>query len=298
MHTTPIRPSVTLKTDCPLRDPFILSHNGAHYLYATGWTVSRLLPGGELSAPVPCVEYPADFDSCDWAPEVYHYGGRFYMFTTYRSTETGHRGCAVFVADTPEGPFRLHSDGHFTPHDRDAIDATLYIDEAGDPWAVYVEEWTTTPDNIGRMDTARLSADLTHLITEPIELFRADDPAWSRAQVTDGCFLHRTAAGSLLMLWSNWDDEGYCVAIARSTSGRLTGPWIQEETRLFSKSITGEYDGGHGMILRTDDGLWLSIHSPNSERDGRIETPVLVPIREENDTLVWDTDPRRAFPGM
>jgi len=34
--------------------------------------------------------------------------------------------------------------------------------------------------------------------------------------------------------------------------------------------------------------MWLSLHSPNNVSYGRVETPVFIPIREENNMIVWD----------
>ncbi len=274
----------------PLRDPFVLLHDGTYYVYGTGWVVTKLEGnelGGKLLEYKKCVEVPEDFADCAWAPEVHEYKGRFYMFTTYKSKTTEYRGCAIFVSDSPEGIFKLHSNGHVTPHDSDSIDATLYIDEVGQPWIVYVREWTATPDKIGRMACAKLSDDLTHMISEPVELFRADAPSWSGGAITDGCFMYRASTGALLMIWSNWDKVGYCVGVARSDSGKVTGPWVQEDELLYSKSYTGVYDGGHGMIFKDKEGkLWMSMHSPNNASAGRVETPIFLAIKEENGRLV------------
>ena len=99
----------------------------------------------------------------------------------------------------------------------------------------------------------------------------------------------RCEDGQLLMLWSNWDGAGYCVGIARSADGRVDGTWTQDKELLYSKNMTGEYDGGHGMIFTDTDGqMYLSIHSPNNSSAGRKETPVFIPVREQNGTLVWD----------
>jgi len=278
-----------------LRDPCIVYDGGAYYAYGTGWNcyVNRtgsLETGWE--GPIGVVSMPAGHESeggCHWAPEVHRYKGAFYMFTTYLSNKTGHRGSTILKADNPLGPFTEITDGQITPKDWDAIDSTLYVDEAGQPWMIFVHEWTSTDDNVGRMAAAKLSDDLTHLVTEPVELFRADDPSWTDNRVTDGCWMYRTKAGSLLMIWSNFEKAGYCVGIARSESGRVEGPWIQEDELLYSKSMGMTYDGGHGMIFTHTDGqMYLSIHSPNSGAAGRPEKPVFVPITEKNDTLVWD----------
>ena len=138
------------------------------------------------------------------------------------------------------------------------------------------------------MAAAKLSDDLTHFISEPVELFRADDPFWSKAQVTDGCWMYRTEDGQLLMIWSNSDKDGYCVGIARSKNGKIDGEWTHDSDLLYSKGLQGKYDGGHGMIFYDRDGqMYLSIHSPNKIIGDRKETPVFLPIREQNGTLVW-----------
>lgn len=275
-----------------LRDPFIVVENGVYYAHGTGWhcykNTSGSLAGAweDLGQVVPD---PVDDGGQHWAPEVHGYGGAYYMITTYCSSKNHHRGCVILKSDRPEGPFAYHSDGHVTPEDWDCIDGTLYIDPEGKPWMVFVHEWTCQPDHVGTFAAARLSDDLTRLISEPIELFRADAPAWARAGVTDGCFMYTTADGELLMLWSNFTDDGYCVGIARSDNGRLDGHWSHDEDLLFSKAISGEYDGGHGMLFTDTDGqMYLSVHSPQTlEGADRLESPVFVPVKEENGTLVW-----------
>ena len=273
-----------------VRDPFVLLHDGVYYMYTTWWQlyISDRLDGG-WSGPYTCVTPPEDCAGDLWAPEVYAYGGAFYLFTTYRSAVTGSRGCAVFRAERPDGPFTQVSEGHVTPHGVDAIDGTLVVDEEGQPWMVWCGEHTGTSDHVGRMLCAPMSRDLTRLTAAPTELFRADDAPWAADRVTDGCFLYRCADGTLLMLWSNLDKDGYCVGVAVSESGKVTGPWRQENDRLYTRSLTGRYDGGHGMIFRDKAGaLWMAIHSPNSASAGRQEMPVFIPLIEEGGRLRWD----------
>ncbi len=275
-----------------LRDPCILYENGVYYAYGTGW-VAYMNRSGSLDSmwfPLGRVaEIPEEADTNYWAPEVYKYNGAYYMFTTYHSTKTGHRGCTVMKADSPIGPFKEISDGQITPHDWDSIDGTFYVDPDGQPWMIFVHEWTSTDDGIGRMAAAKLSDDLTHFITEPVELFRADDAPWCRSQVTDGCWMYLCEDGQLLMLWSSSDKGGYCVGIARSESGSVEGPWTHDTDLLYSRTMTNTYDGGHGMLFHDKDGqMYLSIHSPNAPVGDRGCVPVFVPVREENGTLVWD----------
>ena len=281
-----------VSTISQLRDPCILVDNGVYYAYGTGWVCYRNASGdlaGNWESLGVVVDVPEDAVDNHWAPEVHKYNGKYYMFTTYKSAKTGHRGCTVLRADTPVGPFVEISDGHVTPADWDSIDGTLYIDEEGQPWMVFVHEWTSTDDGIGRMAAAKMSDDLTRLISEPIELFRADDPSWTDRQVTDGCWMYKCETGELLMIWSNFSNEGYCVGIARSDNGKIDGNWSQDDQLLYSKSMTGEYDGGHGMIFTaTDEKSYLSVHSPNNLEGGLSEEVVFLPIKEENGKIVCE----------
>ena len=194
-------------------------------------------------------------------------------------------------APSPEGPFVEISDGHITPKGWDAIDGTLYVDGDGNPWMIFVHEWTSTEDKIGRMAAARLSDDLTHFISEPIELFRANDPSWTSGGTTDGPFIYKTQDGQLLMLWSNFVGKDYCVGIARSKDGRVDGEWTHDEELLFSKKMNGGFDGGHGMIFRDRCGrMYLAIHSPNVPTPETAEQALFIPLREENGTFVCEID--------
>lgn len=283
------KPAMIETTIQSFRDPFVLADDGSYYMYGTGWFCYKNT-SGQLDGPWQTVgkivRDPEEFAGDRWAPEVYKYNDAYYMFTTYESSKGGKRGCAVLRASSPTSFFTEVSDGIITPPDDSSIDGTLYIDPQGDPWMVYVDEWIDNEDLVGRMMAARMSEDLTKLISEPIELFRADDAPWARDGITDGCFMHTLSDGQLLMLWSNFDEAGYCVGIARSRSGKLDGQWEQDEMPLFSKQY-GKYDGGHPMLLTDNDGqLWMVLHAPNKPEGDRTETPVFIPMEERDGTLV------------
>lgn len=274
-----------------LRDPNVLVKDGTYYMYGTGWRGYKNTSGnlnGEWTELPNLVTVPEDVDGCQWAPEVHEYKGAYYMFTTYLSKKTGHRGTTILKADSPEGPFVEISNGLITPSDWDAIDGTLYVDKAGQPWLVFVHEWTSTGGRGGQMAIAKMSDDLSKLISEPVEIFSAGDPDWATSGVTDGCYLYEAQNGQLLMIWSNFD-SGYCVGIARSVSGNIKGPWTHDYHRIFSCVMTENYDGGHGTLFYDLDGnLMMSVHSPNSKGEGYFEAPTFVKLKELNGTLVWD----------
>ena len=295
-------------TDIHLRDPYILvaKREQAYYLYGTtdeqpwagdgiGFDCYRGSSLTEWTGPFPVFRPPPGFWGTTqfWAPEVYLHDGRYVMFATFAGRRN-FRGTQILVADDPLGPFVPWSQGAVTPKNWQCLDGTLFLDAEGDPWIVFCQEWLQVHD--GAMHAQRLSADLSRSIAQPHFLFSASAAPWSRplrptdrtrgfpAYVTDGPSIHRTPAGTLLMLWSSHGAGGYAMGIARSESGAILGPWTHERDALTDE------DGGHGMILRTlNDELMLVFHQPN---DSPRERPVLHTIVAQDDTFTLAPKPR------
>lgn len=276
--------------DFSIRDPFVLTYEGKYYMYGTGAAgngygcyVSDDLENWSGPYTVFSAASEENFDGTKdfWAPECHYYNGSFYLFATYYSSATEHRGTAVFKADNPLGPFRLHSSGQITPKYRDCIDGTLYVDDDGQPWIIYVNEWTSNEDEIGTMAVSKLNSDLSFRMGEPKEIFRADGHIWTDSKVTDGPFIYKTSAGKLIMLWSNSARSGgYAVGVAFSNNGKIDGRWIHEPFALYKKNDDHIFDGGHGMLFKANDGqLMMSIHSPNDSSISRT-TAVFLPIED------------------
>ena len=231
------------------------------------------------SQPFPVFRAPEDFwgDRDFWAPEVHRYNGRYYLFGSF-SAGPGSRGTHILASDSPRGPFLPLGERAQTPADWMCLDGTLYVDERDTPWMVFCHEWVQVTD--GRMCAVRLTDDLSAAVGEPVELFRASQAPWvrpigvdPRGCVTDGPWLHRLASGVLIMLWASFDEGGnYGLALARSASGTLAGPWEHDLEPLFSE------DGGHGMLFTTFDGKkMISFHKPNHGAPAR---PIFRHIKE------------------
>jgi hypothetical protein len=143
-----------------------------------------------------------------------------------------------------------------------SLDGTLWVED-GMPYMVFCHEWVQIGD--GTMELVRLKDDLSDVAGKPQTLFKASDAKWVRGldstggYVTDGPFLYQTKSGRLLMIWSSFGEERrYMVGIARSTSGKIAGPWKQMDAPLLAN------DGGHGMIFKAFDGRSvMSVHQPN-----------------------------------
>ena len=80
------------------------------------------------------------------------------------------------------------------------------------------------------------------------------------------------------MIWSSFLAGKYAIGIAESTTGKVTGPWRQQEEPLFRQH------GGHGMLFRSFDGrLLITFHGPNSP-DGA-ERAHIYEIEDQGETL-------------
>ncbi len=284
-------------TDIHIRDPFVLSilAEKQYFLYGTtgseAWTNSASgidhYTSPDLQSwegPFPAFRPPTNFwaDRNFWAPEVHVYGGRYYLFASFKA-EGVCRGTQILAADGPQGPFLPISDGPVTPRDWECLDGTFFVDAHDQPWMVFCHEWVQVGD--GEICALRLSDDLEAAIEQPYLLFRASEAPWAqeinskdrKGYVTDGPWLNRLASGELIMLWSSFGMGGYTVGVARSASGDILGPWQQVPEPLYVG------DGGHCMVFRTFDGqLWLAFHQPNQSPN---ERPHFVPLRENGSSV-------------
>lgn len=299
----------TIKTeDLYIRDPYIVTDEaqGVYYLYRSATadvfdTNGDAIGGVEVfksrdlknwEGPKRVLTIPEDnwITGTIWAPEVHEYKGKYYIFATlntgleWKGRDEGHpkytfRGTQVFWSKSPEGPFKAFGHEPFTPMDQMCLDGTLWVED-GKPYMVYCHEWVEVAD--GEMVLQPLKKDLSAPEGAPLRLFCASAAPWVMKDdryVTDGPFIYKTKTGKLLMIWSSFTEEGgYAIGIAESTTGRIQGPWKQQEKPLFTK------DGGHGMIFRSLDGrLYVSLHSPNG---GGLERAHFYEIEDTGDSLV------------
>lgn len=295
-------------SDIHLRDPFITETDTGQFVLfgttdeniwggpATGFDCYTSHDLVSWQGPIEAFRPPADFwsESQFWAPEVYHRGGRWYLIATFRRAVAGVRGIGILAADSPTGPYTPWSDGPVTPPQVSSIDGTLFVDQSDVPWLVYSRGAELGPEQLddpadGQMLALRLTSDLRAADGQPHVLFKASDAEWSRPLrfaengpkaadlgladdplLTDGPFLVRDEAGTLLMLWSSFGDHGYAIGLARSESGDVLGPWVQDPELVWPR------DGGHGMLLRTNAGQdHLVLHTPN---ETPLERATLIPV--------------------
>jgi GH43 family beta-xylosidase len=296
--------------DINIRDPYILAEQKSqtYYMYRSssvkddngevrgGVEVYKSKDLVNWEKPVRVFTVPENnwITGVVWAPEVHEYKGKYYLFATLncdikwkKSKENWpdylFRGTQIFHSDSPEGPFLPFELTPHTPVDRMALDGTLWVED-GKPYMIYCHEWVQIVD--GTMELVELSPDLSVPAGDPMTLFCASAAEWSTGHteslpvsyVTDGCFLYRTNTGKLLMIWSSFMHNEYAIGIAESVTGKVQGPWKQQQEPLFTKN------GGHGMIFKTFDGkLCITFHQPNSP--GGSERAYIFELEDAGHTL-------------
>lgn len=288
-----------------IRDPYIYVDEKSGFYYMYGTTGSEFSPdhmGFMCYRSRNLTDWEGPFDAYNsgqdgidfkyqdyWAPEVYHYNDRFYMFATL-GPKNEYRRCLVLTAEKPEGPFAIV--GQLTPEGWNCLDASLAIED-GQPYAVFCREWLEVGD--GEMYLVPLKDDLTGPCGEPKLLFTASEYpkcfelTWEntiKGYVTDGPNVFRSVNDELFMLWSTFTthtgSDKYVLAYCKSASGRLEGPWKQIDPPLEVE------DGGHGMVFRDFQGeLHYILHSPNTDT---LERPVIYSLD--------DTEPGRLSARM
>jgi GH43 family beta-xylosidase len=273
-----------------IRDPFVLFENGKYYMYGTrGKNFGQKTGGFDVfvsndlenwSDPIECFnseKYNMN-SNVNWAPEVHIYKDKYYMFATF-TKPNGLRGTYILKSDSPLGEFKPHSFGAVTPEDWECLDGTLYVSKNGTPFIVFCHEHTQIID--GTICYAELNEDLTETVGEVTTLFSASSPNWADKKpdgehyVTDGPFMYRSKTDKLFMLWSTFIKGQYAECLVNFPDGELNTNFVHLEPLI-------DDDGGHGMIFKDDENIYLTFHSPNKSL---YERPKFVKIKDSGDCL-------------
>lgn len=277
------RPKEVRLKDMKWRDVCILTDQNSGYYYMVGpggksvyCYRSKDLLNWEDGRPIFTIpeNFWGDIDILSiWAPEIHRYKGKYYLFLTFDTRNMFQeqwrnwlprvtRGSQVLVSDSITGPFKPFQNHSTLPVDMMTLDGTLW-EEEGIPYMVFCHEWVQITN--GSICYVQLREDLSETVGEPVKLFHASEASWSNTgkqygnNVTDGPYFHRGKTGKLYMLWTSGSTSGYTQGIAISESGKLAGPWVQQDTPVYAK------DGGHGMVFKTFEGaLMMVLHSPNN----------------------------------
>lgn len=304
----------TLKAgDIHMRDPFIYAdkENKTYYLFGTTDVcdgAANIEPHFEVYKSPDLINFTGPYVAFYpepgfwgvkhyWAPEVYKYNEKYYMFASFKGGIGQDRGTAVLSANAPFGPFTPLTNTHATLKGNECLDGTLFIDANDKPFIVFCHEWTQL--YFGKIKALPLKNDLSCALNQDaITLIdtETDDIPWIRQMydprvektgyLTDAPCLHRMKNGELILLWSSYASKeyskggygGYVVAMAKSESGTINGPWKHEKELLLDANI------GHAFLFRRFDNALMLVGHCNDKPHGN-EHPVFIELCEEGDIL-------------
>ncbi len=252
----------------PFADPFILCEKGVYYAYGTynskegiGIAVSADLVNwkvnvGKAKNGFALHKEDSFGNEKFWAPEVYHVGGRYVMF--YSAEE---HVCAA-EAESPLGPFRQAEKKAIL--ERKGIDNSLFIDDDGRAWMVYVHF-----DRGNVVWLAEMEKDYVHAKPGTARmLFRAMEP-WERmnprCSVTEGPFIVKIDGTYVLTYSANdYRDLDYAVGVATAKS--IEGPWTKYAGNPILRRRFGLKGTGHHSLFKDADGKWRIVFHAHNDR--------------------------------
>lgn len=243
-------------------DPHIVFHEGTFYAYATHNSARgfQVLESKDMVAwkELPAVGKPTWSDGQYWAPEVHLYKGKWYLFYSAQDRVTKKRDAAVAVGDTPLGPFKdvaklvLGKDLTDDPGDNGAIDQTLFVEDDGTPYLLYIRE-----PGPRSLNMVKLAPDLSRTVGEHKVLLLADRP--EEKGVLDAPTLVKRDGKYWLFYSSGWfqswkRDACYQVYVASSKS--LFGPYTKPEKPILTTRADAVYSPGHQCLIELPSGEW------------------------------------------
>ncbi|MFR4679485.1 MAG: family 43 glycosylhydrolase [Bacteroides caccae] len=192
-----------------LRDPFILvdKKTSMYYLHFNNNLKIRVYKSKDLStwkdegySFIAKTDFWGQQDF--WAPDVYEYEGRYYLFATFSNAGVK-RGTSILVSDSPKGPFTPLVNKAITPSGWMCLDGS-YIDKEGNPGCCsVVSGWR--PSTVKFMPTAGERSETTE--GDPYLLFKASEAPcrlyykFRGDRQCYGCaFIYRLDDGKLIML--------------------------------------------------------------------------------------------------
>ena len=301
-----INPKDTYKNPLPVAfgDPYVLrAADGRYYMYGTGGGAKD---GFSAYSSSDLVNWKSEGQvyygnkegswciDAFWAPEVYHYKGKYYMFFSAQWSENPTKEVENFrigvaVADKPTGPFKdLFNKPVFDPG-YPIIDANVFFDDNGKLYLYYsrccykhpvqseVAAWARQKGWFNEIEESwvygvELKPDFSGVVGEPVMLLRPpvsmkDKQAeWESRSVTSKEVNRRWTEGSVTfkkgdtyyMMYSANHFGGKNYAVGYATAKSPLGPYTKAANNPVLQKNTGkggDVSGtGHNSITYSPDG--------------------------------------------
>ena len=185
-----------------------------------------------------------------WAPELYSNDRGVFVFYAARK-KAGPLCVAVATAPQPEGPYTDH--GPLICQPDGSIDPAVALDEHNHPFLLWKEDGNSI-NKPTILWAQRLSRDLLHLKSKPVELMRNDPATWE-ANVIEGPYVLRHD-GHFFLFYAGSSCCGsgchYAEGVARAD--HLLGPWTRDPDNPIIRPNGAWRCPGHGTAVTAPDG--------------------------------------------
>lgn len=257
-------------------DPFVLkAENGIYYMYCTSapngfycwksedlvhWTDRKLCYVRQTDSW--CVD-------CFWAPEVYFYEGKYYMFYTAKNLGKSLR-IGLAVSDSPDGMFEDTKNAPFWDPGYAVIDANVLFDEDGSKYLFYSRDCSENMEGgIWKSEIygIRLSDDLLSVKGEAVKLI-SPEQQWEKASGNtwwnEGpeVIIHQN---KYYLTYSANCFASPSYSIGYAVSDMPLGPYVKaSENPILTSGLRKDVSGpGHHSFTVSPDGtqLWAVYHS-------------------------------------
>ena len=261
-------------------DPMIVEYEGKFYLYSTGGTKLSVRTSDNLltwSDPKTIFELSQTnwgVNKC-WAPEVFKYNGKFYLFFGGADSKGILRG-SVAVCDTPDGTFTPIGTEPLLNFSYSVIDQNLFVDDDGRTYIFYSKDCSTNKINgngVSQIYGVEVSNDFTRLIGDPV-LIATPEYSWEMQSGSttwnEGPVVFKENGKYYLLYSANlYSKAKYCVgyAVSDTVLAKYKKPANGCILKGNDDTITGT---GHCNILRFEDEIYLVYHAhtvpPNTDK--------------------------------
>lgn len=305
--------------EVPFGDPYILldERTGIYYMYGTGGTEngfvaysSNDLKKWKKEGVVYTAAQEKSWGVKDfWAPEVYQWGDKFYMFYSAHwkvnpDNELENYKIGIAVSSAPTGPFEDVTGKPLFDPGYPVIDGNVYIADDGRKYLYYsrccykhpveseIADWARKQGLYDEIEESwvygvELKPDLTGIIGEPVLLLRPplkmnDKQAeWESRSVTSKEINRRWTEGSYTFKWggqyymmysaNHFAGENYAVGYA--TADHPLGPYSKATNNPILEKNThkgGKVSGtGHNSVLKTPDGKMWCVYHGRTAETGQ-----------------------------
>ncbi len=299
------RENMRIKNPLPIKnigDPYVLCVDNKYYLYATShfngyycWVSDDMTAWSKPKICYTATEKSFG-NSCFWAPEVYQFGSKFYMYYTaqWKKYKEEQLRIGVAVADSPLGPFEdVFDNKPMFDFGYGVLDAHILKDDNANYlyYSRASEGHVVNGAKEGQIYVTELGDNLISVKSEGKLILRPEQ-AWEKQNPeekmywNEGQFVIKRNNKYHMMYSANFF-ESIHHAIGGAVADTPTGPFIKYENNPVLSSTDNISGPGHNSVVKGADGTYYCVYHAHSdfEKRGKDRQVYITPLFFKNDKI-------------